>query len=71
MPEPQRERVRQVKRGEVPSLDEVLREIEALRVEIADRLTSGDTPLPQAPDVARISAWSVSAHRRHWGWGEA
>jgi uncharacterized protein len=66
MPEPARERVRQVKRGEVPSLDEVVREIGELRAQIEQRLATGDTPLPEAPDLETISAWSVSAHLRHW-----
>lgn len=68
MPEPGRERVRQVKRGEVPSLDEVLAELDTLRDEVERRLATRDTPLPESPDLLRISAWSVEAHRRHWGW---
>lgn len=68
MPEPERERVRQVKRGEVPSVDEVLAEIDGLRDEIERRLATGETPLPETPDLARIGAWSVQAHRQHWGW---
>jgi hypothetical protein len=71
MPEPARERVRQIKRGEVPSLAEVVAEIDGLRDEIEQRLRAGRTPLPEAPDQARISAWSVEAHRRHWGWAAA
>jgi hypothetical protein len=66
MPEPSRERVRQIKRGEVPSFDEVLSEIDEVRREVELRLASARTPLPEAPDVNRISVWSVSAHRRHW-----
>jgi predicted nucleotidyltransferase len=68
MPEPARERVRQIKRGEVPSLHEVVAEIDALREQIEQRLDAGHTPLPQHPDFARLSDWSVSAHRRRWGW---
>ena len=68
MPGPARERVRQVKRGEVPSLHEVVAEIDGIRDEVQARLQAGHTPLPEQPDVVRISAWSVSAHRRHWGW---
>jgi hypothetical protein len=68
MPEPARERVRQIKRGEVPSLHEVLAEIDGIRDETQARLEAGDTPLPEHPDLVRISAWSVDAHRRQWGW---
>jgi hypothetical protein len=71
MPEPARERVRSIKRGEVPSLTEVVTEIDGLRDEIEQRLREGRTPLPEAPDLDRISAWSVEAHRRHWGWSVA
>jgi predicted nucleotidyltransferase len=66
MREPARERVRQIKRGEVPSLDDVVQEIDGLREEIERRLASGDTPLPESPDLDTISAWSVHAHQRHW-----
>ena len=37
-----------------------------LREEIERRLASGDTPLPESPDLDTISAWSVHAHQRHW-----
>lgn len=66
MPEPERERVRQVKRGEVGSLEDVVREIDAVRTQIEQRLAAGDTPLPASPDLAAISAWSVHAHQQHW-----
>jgi hypothetical protein len=69
MPDRERERVRQVKRGDVPSLDEVVAEINALQGEVQDRLATGRTPLPAQPDLPAISDWSVKAHRRHWGWG--
>jgi hypothetical protein len=36
--------------------------------EIDARLAEGRTPLPAGPDWAAISAWSVAAHRSHWGW---
>ncbi|HEY7224733.1 MAG TPA: nucleotidyltransferase domain-containing protein [Micromonosporaceae bacterium] len=68
MPEPARERVRQVKRGEVPSLSEVVAEIDGLRAEIEERIAAGRTPLPRSPNLDAISAWAVDAHRRHWGW---
>jgi hypothetical protein len=61
--------VRQVKRGEVPDQTEVLSEIAAVRSQIEHRLASDDTSLPPEPDIDTISAWSVHAHRTHWGWG--
>jgi hypothetical protein len=69
MPDQVRERVRQVKRGEVAGLDEVVAEIDAIAREVEDRLQTGRTPLPAHPDLPAISDWSVQAHRRHWGWG--
>jgi hypothetical protein len=68
MPEVERRRVLQVKAGEVPELRAVLAEIDAVAAEVEDRLATGRTPLPERADVAAIGAWSVSAHRRHWGW---
>jgi hypothetical protein len=69
MPEPERERVRQVKRGEVPDQTDVLAEIAAVRTKIEHRLANDGTALPAEPDLDTISAWSVHAHRAHWGWG--
>ena len=68
MPEEQRERVRRVKRGEVTDVGEVLKEIDEIRDQVVDLLESGRTVLPPEPDRQRIEQWSVSAHRRHWGW---
>jgi hypothetical protein len=68
MPEPERERVLRVKRGEVRELASVLEEIEMVRGRVLDALASGRTPLPERPDLATVSAWCVTAHRRHWGW---
>jgi uncharacterized protein len=54
MPEPARERVRQVKRGEVPSLDEVVREIGELRAQIEHCLSPPATPrCPSRPTSTR------------------
>jgi hypothetical protein len=68
MPAVERERVLSVKRGEVARLDDVLAEISDVRAQVEDSLSSGRTPLPAEPDMGAISDWSVSAHRRHWGW---
>lgn len=67
MPPAERERVLAVKRGEVPR-DEVSAEIADLEAEVRDLLDTGRTPLPPVADHIAITAWSVSAHRRHWGW---
>ena len=69
MPPAQRERVLRVKRGDVPVMAEVLEEIDVVQREVVARLAEGRTPLPAEPDWAAVSAWSVDAHRRHWGWG--
>jgi predicted nucleotidyltransferase len=68
MPAAERERVLRVKRGDVPALAEVIAEIRDLQSDIEDRLATGNTPLPEGPDVDTISEWSVGAHRRHWAW---
>jgi predicted nucleotidyltransferase len=68
MPEPERERVLQVKRGDVTELGDVLREIDKVEVEIEALLAAGRTPLPADPDLEGISDWSTNAHRVHWGW---
>lgn len=66
MPERERERVLRVKRGDVPDIDEVIREIDQVQADVESRLEIGRTPLPVEPDLDTISAWSVNAHRRHW-----
>jgi predicted nucleotidyltransferase len=65
MPEADRERVLRVKSGGVGE-DEALADIRAVRARILDVLDSGRTPLAGQPDVKLITAWSVSAHQRHW-----
>ncbi|HEX6872269.1 MAG TPA: nucleotidyltransferase domain-containing protein [Micromonosporaceae bacterium] len=68
MPEPERERVLRVKRGDVADRGLVLTEIHDVRDQVAQVLESGSSPLSAEPDFNAISAWSVHAHRRHWGW---
>jgi hypothetical protein len=68
MPEPQREHVLRVKRGDVPTIGDVLAQIEHVQSQIEQALAAGHTPLPVGPDWAAISSWSVQAHRQHWGW---
>jgi hypothetical protein len=68
MPQRERQRVLQVKRGEVTAINDVLQEISHVQNQIEQRLAAGDTPLPDEPDLTTISAWSINAHRRHWNW---
>ncbi|MGB3439310.1 MAG: nucleotidyltransferase domain-containing protein [Actinophytocola sp.] len=68
MPDAERERVLAVKRGDVADQAEVLAEIADVQARVEDLLATGSTPLPAEPDTEAISAWAVSAHRRHWGW---
>jgi hypothetical protein len=68
MPEPERERVLAVKRGEVPAIEDVLAEIDDVQAQIEERLTTGRTPLPPEPDLPTISEWSINTHRRQWAW---
>jgi predicted nucleotidyltransferase len=68
MPAAERERVLEVKRGDVRDLSVVLAEIDSVAGEVQSALDTGNTPLPQSPDLDAITAWSIDAHRRHWGW---
>ena len=68
MPPAERERVLAVKRGDVPDKDAVLAEIATVQSQIEDLLSTGRTPLSEHPDLESVSAWSVSAYRRHWQW---
>ncbi len=66
LPDPERERVLAVKRGEVDR-DEVSAEIARLEADVRRRLDEDTTPLPATADFDRISAWAIDAQRRHWG----
>jgi predicted nucleotidyltransferase len=68
MPEREREQVLRVKRGEVAALAEVVAEVDEVRATVEELVDAGRTPLPAEANLEAISAWSVSAHRRHWGW---
>ena len=56
-----------VKGGHVDR-ETVSRWIGELEAEVRAALADGRTPLPDRADLDRISAWAVSAQRRHWGW---
>lgn len=66
-PTTQRERIRAVKRGDVPR-SEVSLEIARLESEVRNLLDKGATPLPETADFERITAWAIDAQQRHWGW---
>ncbi|THV26025.1 DNA polymerase beta superfamily protein [Glycomyces paridis] len=66
MPEADRERVLNVKTGGVADMGEVLAEIAKVRAATAEAAQSNPAGLAAEPDLDRISAWSVDAHRRHW-----
>jgi hypothetical protein len=68
MPEPERERVLRVKRGEAGDLATVLAEIDQVQAAVQKHLDTGRTPLPVHPDLATISTWAAGAHREFWGW---
>lgn len=65
MPEADRDRVRAMKTGCVATIQEALAEIAAIRSRLVELLDDG-IALPASPNVDQISAWSVSAHQRHW-----
>jgi hypothetical protein len=66
MPAADRDRVLAMKTGAHATTPEALAAIDAVRSQLVAVLESGRTALPERPDVDRISAWSVSAHQRHW-----
>ena len=68
MPTPERDRVMAVKQGAVSSLDQVVSQVESVRSQVRAVLDEGRSPLPEQPDLAAVGAWSVQAHRQHWGW---
>ncbi|MFT4186975.1 MAG: nucleotidyltransferase domain-containing protein [Aeromicrobium sp.] len=67
LPEPEREQVLSVKRGEV-GRDQVSTWISALEAEVRTILDEGRSPLSGRADVEAVESWAVSAQRRHWGW---
>lgn len=66
MPEAERQRVLQVKGGQVAELETVLAEIDAVAAEVVTALDTGRTPLPPEADVDTIERWAVDVHRRSW-----
>ena len=57
--------LRAVRRGEVP-YDEWLSRVNELDTELA--ALEGDPSYPGDPHRDRIESFSVTAHRRAWGW---
>ena len=68
MPEAERQRVLEVKSGQVKNLKVVLDEIDAVSGEVVTALETGRTALPPRAAVEEIQDWAVGAHRRFWGW---
>src|SRR5947207_12798386 len=63
IPEPDREWLLAVRRGEV-ELNDVLTRAGQLELELNDLIDSG--PLPRKPDYERANDFLVDAYRRHW-----
>jgi predicted nucleotidyltransferase len=63
IPEPEREWLRGVRRGEV-GLNEVLTRVGELELELRDLIDSG--PLPAEPQYDQVNEFLVSAYQRHW-----
>ena len=68
MPDWERERVLQVKRGDVAVLGDVLTEIAVVQRQTEELLDIGRTPLRAEPDLDTVGEWCIRAHQRHWGW---
>lgn len=64
IPQPAREHLRAVRRGEV-ALADVLAEVDDLAARLADLATS--SPLPDQPDRAWVDGWLHRSHLRYWG----
>lgn len=67
LPDRERDRVLEVKRGEVDR-DEVSAEITRLDEAVQAILDEGRSPLPHTADLDRINTWAIDAQRRHWHW---
>jgi hypothetical protein len=63
MPEPARTQTMAVRLGEVP-LPEVLATIEELEARLASAID--ESPLPEAPDLARVDAFLEESYREFW-----
>jgi predicted nucleotidyltransferase len=68
IPQPEREWLVGVRRGEV-ELDDVLTRVGELELELNDLIESG--PLPPEPDYNRANQFLVEAYQRYWEKGDA
>lgn len=66
LPQAARDTVLAIKRGE-RELSYVLELIDSLAGRLADLLASGNSPLPESPDLDRAAEWSTDVHLRAWG----
>lgn len=66
IPEPERTRIMEIRRGERTESD-VVAEIEDVERRLAE--ASETSPLPDEPDHERVNAFIVDAYREAWGWG--
>jgi len=68
MPEPDRERVMAIRRGDVP-LDEALTEIDDIERRLLAAVEA--SPLREEPDYESVNAFLIETHRQAWGWDES
>lgn len=66
MPQAEREHVLDVKSGGAPTVEDALEAIGTVRDRLVGLLDTDTTAVAAEPDLDRISAWSVTAHQRHW-----
>ena len=64
VPQPAREHLRAVRRGEVVLAD-VLAEVDDLAARLEDLRTT--SPLPEQPDRDWVDEWLHRSHLRYWG----
>jgi hypothetical protein len=65
MPEPVRSRIMDIRLGRW-SEDEVVAEVDEVERRLVEAVA--ESPLPDAPDLARVDAFAVHAYRKAWGW---
>lgn len=61
-----RDQVIAMKTGYYATLAEAVAAIDEVRQRLVTLIDTGQTGLPERPDAEHLSAWSVSAHLRHW-----
>jgi hypothetical protein len=65
MPEPVRSRIMEIRLGRWSEAD-VVAEVDEVERRLVEAVAA--SPLPDAPDLARVDAFALDAYRTAWGW---